>query len=853
MTEDDLSKRAVQPLAEVDRDDPIVAGLGRAIDPPSRSMQALQALGRSFRSLGRWGPETWITLAIVAGCVLFTFTQLSPSDIFSSSTPAGGDMGAHVWGPAYMRDHLLPSFRLTGWTPDWYAGFPAYQFYMVLPSLAIALLSFILPYGIAFKLIAVSGLLTLPIACWAFARLTRLPFPAPPLFAVAATAFLFDRSFSIYGGNIASTLAGEFAFSISLSFAILFLGFVGRGLETGRQRVIAPILLALTGLTHLIPLLFAIGGAIVWLLISLARKPGFLKRVWWLVCTGVVGSALVAWWLVPFYLQSGYMNDMGWEKKTNYVDLLFQRKILDPQLVNSPPIQWVLVLALLGVVMSLAWKRRGGLFLALLGSFTAIAVVVLPQGKLWNARLLPFWFLILYLLAALGVAELGRTIAALTSRDPDAPRRSVTIATALIAAFVGITALAMPLRAMPDTIALGPVKVDLGGVRADGRYHWMFLSTKESSFVPSWARWNFSGYEGKPAYPEYHDIVQTMDGLGQSNGCGRAMWEHEEQHDRYGTPMALMLLPFWTDGCIGSMEGLYFEASATTPFHFLNQDELSYGASNPQRDLPYVPGPADQTQFDLGVQHLQMLGVKYYMAITEQMISYGQENSSLKQVAASGPWVVFEVADSPLIEPLDNNPAVLTGVAPKKWLGAVTPWYLDPTAWNVWPASGGPESWQRIVEGETPTATPTTPVAVTNIVTGTDSISFDVTRAGSPVLVKASYFPNWEVSGAQGPWRVGPNLMVVVPTSNHVSMHFGMTTVDWSGWLITILGLVGLVLLWRAGPIAMPDAMPWRRPRPDPADGVDDEADGEHESDTEALSTTGVGDVGDVSLPSDSV
>ena len=39
--------------------------------------------------------------------------------------------------------------------------------------------------------------------------------------------------------------------------------------------------------------------------------------------------------------------------------------------------------------------------------------------------------------------------------------------------------------------------------------------------------------------------------------------------------MALMLLPHWTDGCIGSMEGLFFEASATTPFHFLTQVELS--------------------------------------------------------------------------------------------------------------------------------------------------------------------------------------------------------------------------------------------------------------------------------------
>ncbi|CAB4601333.1 unannotated protein [freshwater metagenome] len=822
MTEDDLSTRPVQPLAEADLDDPVVARLGREIDPPSRPAQAMHAAGRAVRSMGRWGPESWVTLAIVAGCVLFTFTQLSPSDIFSASTPAGGDMGAHVWGPAYMRDHLLPSFRLTGWTPDWYAGFPAYQFYMVLPSLAIALLSFILPYGLAFKLVAISGVLTLPIACWAFGRLTRLPFPVSPLLAVGATAFLFDRSFSIYGGNIASTLAGEFAFSISLSIAIVFLGVVGRGLETGRQRVIAPILLALTGLCHLIPFLFAIGGAIVWLAVSLARKPGFIKRVWWLACTGVVGVALMGWWLFPFYLRSGYMNDMGWEKKTNYLDLLFQRKTLDPQLVNSPPIQWVLVLALLGLVMSIAWKRRGGMFLAVLAGATAFAFVLLPQGKLWNARLLPFWYLSLYLLAAIGVAELGRTIASLLSPDPDTPRRSITIATAVVAALAGLTVLAMPLRAMPEKIALGPVKIELGGVQKDGQYHWLFLSTKESSFVPSWARWNFSGYEGKPAYPEYHDIVQTMGQLGETNGCGRAMWEHEEQHDRYGTPMALMLLPFWTDGCIGSMEGLFFEASSTTPYHFINQDELSFGASNAQRDLPYMPGAPDQAQFDLGVDHLQMLGVKYYMAITEQMITYGQANASLKQVAQSGPWIVFEVADSSVVEPLDNDPAVLTGVAPKHWLESVTPWYMDPTAWNVWPSSGGPKDWQRIAEGETPTANPTTPVAVTNTQIGRDTISFDVTKPGTPILVKVSYFPNWKVSGAEGPWRVGPNLMVVVPTSDHVTLSYGMTMVDWGSWFATILGVVGIVLLWRAGPLVFPAVVPWFRPRSSKGNASDD-------------------------------
>ena len=62
--------------------------------------------------------------------------------------------------------------------------------------------------------------------------------------------------------------------------------------------------------------------------------------------------------------------------------------------------------------------------------------------------------------------------------------------------------------------------------------------------------------------------------IGEEHGCGRSFWEYEKEINRYGTPMALMLLPHWTDGCIGSMEGLFFEASATTPFHFLTQVEL---------------------------------------------------------------------------------------------------------------------------------------------------------------------------------------------------------------------------------------------------------------------------------------
>ncbi|MCU0270885.1 MAG: hypothetical protein MUF83_19880 [Acidimicrobiales bacterium] len=801
--------------------------------------------GRLDRFVRWWTLERAVSAVVVAGCVLFTFLQLQPGLIFSDTTPAGGDMGAHVWAPAYLRDNLLSQGRLTGWTPDWYAGFPAFHFYMVPPSLAIALLSYVIPYGIAFKLVSVSGVLALPVAAWAFGRLSRMPFPAPPLFAVAAVLFLFDRSFSIYGGNIPSTLAGEFAFSISLPLALVYLGVLGRGLETGRHRALAAVLFALAGLNHLIPFIFAGVGTLVWL----AVRPGW-GRLRYVVTMGVVGGALTAWWTVPFFLRRGYLNDMGWERITRYSNYLWDRDKLDSQLVNHPDLRLALALAAVGLLLSLVFRRRAGLFLAVMAAVAALGFRYMPEGRLWNARLLPFYYLCVYMLAAVGVSEIGRLLAALFARDVRRPVRAVTAATALIGLAVGLVSVALPLRVLPG-----------GAVDESGAYAWGPLSTTDSSYIDDWARWNFIGYEGtwqpngydqpwyQKRYKDYHSIVTTMARLGEERGCGRAMWEHEEANNEYGTPMALMLLPFWTDGCIGSMEGLYFEASATTPYHFMNQDELSTAPSNAQRDLPYGPGAPTPLEFDRGVRHLQMLGVQYYLAISDRMQALADENPDLTRVAESDPWVVYEVADVALVAPLAYEPAVITGVptVARPWQDVAIDWYVDETRWDVPLAADGPESWQRLEVTEVPPAEPALPgadesteyevpepekrplpeIEVTAIETGDDRISFEVSEPGVPVLVKASYFPNWQVSGAEGPYRVTPNLMVVVPTDTRVELSYGWTAVDLGAWGLTLAGLVGLVVLWRLGPLELkpprrfwgvverPDLYP---PEPEPVD-----------------------------------
>jgi hypothetical protein len=277
------------------------------------------------------------------------------------------------------------------------------------------------------------------------------------------------------------------------------------------------------------------------------------------------------------------------------------------------------------------------------------------------------------------------------------------------------------------------------------------------------------------------------------------------------------MLSYFTDGCIGSMEGLYFEASGTTPFHFVNQAELSTKCSCAQRNLPY-----SGFDIDLGIKHLQMLGVRYYLTATAQATEAASKHTDLTEIASTDAWHIYEVRDSELVEPLANEPAVVTSeTTGADWVygqsnphtapadhpkadGPAMSWYKDPSRWDVYVAAEGPASWARVAPRDQPAVRPEPATVVSAITSSDDTISFDVDRVGTPVLVKASYFPNWQVDGADGPYRVAPNLMVVVPTSNHVRLHYGTTGYDKLGWLLTLVGIALAVLLARRPRMAMP-------------------------------------------------
>jgi hypothetical protein len=238
---------------------------------------------------------------------------------------------------------------------------------------------------------------------------------------------------------------------------------------------------------------------------------------------------------------------------------------------------------------------------------------------------------------------------------------------------------------------------------------------------------------------------------------------------------------------------------------------MSQQSSNPVRQLRY-----DNTNAALGVPYLQTLGVKYVMVYTEAARKQADLQPELTLVRSSGPWNIYSVAGSQLVEPLAYQLVVVdkrSGDPRERNLELGMSWFQHRDEWAAMPADDGPAEWQRIdvapdltrreddrvdiVQPVQPIeAVPLEPVTISNIDLGDQDLSFTVDKVGVPVLVKISYFPNWNVSGAEGPYRIAPNLMVVIPTDTEVHLTYGRSGLDVFAYLLTILG-IGMLVFWR--------------------------------------------------------
>ena len=196
--------------------------------------------------------------ALVANTLGVTFLN-------SPNWPTGGDSASHLLYAWLYADSLLQSGKVLPWLPEVFGGLPFLSYYFPLPFIVIALLSKLIGVASAFKWGAFLAAMLLPGAVFvASRRWLGMSWPAALFGGVGALAFLLHEQNSIWGGNLLSTLAGEFAYSYGLCLAVLTMiawlraVHIGprldrRGIARGGDRFLARFSAAAGRLFHRVP------------------------------------------------------------------------------------------------------------------------------------------------------------------------------------------------------------------------------------------------------------------------------------------------------------------------------------------------------------------------------------------------------------------------------------------------------------------------------------------------------------------------------------------------------------------------------------------------------------------------
>ncbi|HVR71382.1 MAG TPA: 6-pyruvoyl-tetrahydropterin synthase-related protein [Vicinamibacteria bacterium] len=467
-------------------------------------------------------------LVDVLGLALVTlaiFDYFPPALLLTPTVAAGGDTPCHYPTLVHFYEHLLPRLRLHGWYPGAYLGHPLLLYYFPLPFLAMSALAPATGLPVAFKLGTVIGVVLLPPLAYAALRLMDFRFPAPLLGAAAALVFLFVEENPIWGGTMASTLTGEFAYAYGIALAVLFLGLVYRAYARGGRLWIPALALAATAFAH--------GYAVLWAGLSAsfflygARRPARTLR--WLLALALAAFGLAAFWLLPLL--------GSWGSTTPYDDPWITVSLRN----LFPPLLWPLfAAALAGLVATLVWGRRAGgadrrlLFLAHAALVAACLAVAGPALGIIDVRFVPFAQLAL---AVLGAAALGLVVQALAASE--------------------LAALGLVLLAV---------------LHGDHR----------SRVLRHWIEWNYTGLEAKELWPAFSELATRLRG---GVGDPRVAVEYSSVHEKAGSIRMYETLPLFSGR--PTLEGVYNQASLQTHFVYYLASELGATSPNPFRSRNY--------------------------------------------------------------------------------------------------------------------------------------------------------------------------------------------------------------------------------------------------------------------------
>ncbi|UCG94996.1 MAG: hypothetical protein JSV92_03015, partial [archaeon] len=396
--------------------------------------------------------KTLANLLVFALIFAFLLSYFRPEVILSQTTTSGGDTGSHNYPAWFMKNHLLPQGKLIGWSPGWYAGLPMFQFYFALPYLLMALLSYGIGLQVSFKLVTILGSFLLPVCAFFSMKLMKFRFPVPVTAAVFTLPFLFMEANSMWGGNIPSTLAGEFSYSLSLALLVLFFGSLYRGIKDKKYWVLNGILLALVGLTHVYTLLLAVAVSVFFLLVR--NRKTFVENFKYLFLTFLLAFAIMGFWAIPLFSKILYRTHFNFVWKITGLDKVFP-EILVP----------FFFLAVLGFLLSLKNRDRRLWYLSFIIPVAGLFYLTGPGIGIVDIRFVPF---IQFFPMIIASYPIGEAVKKLRIRE-----------------LIPVIVILMTLIWVNDHV----------------------------TYLDDWIEWNYSGFESKGSYGQLKEITDYLSGM----------------------------------------------------------------------------------------------------------------------------------------------------------------------------------------------------------------------------------------------------------------------------------------------------------------------------------------------------
>lgn len=675
-------------------------------------------------------------LADTALVVLFaglTVAVLGINLLNSPNTPTGGDAGSHVlYAWEYSRS-LLFSGAILPWMPEVFAGFPFLSYYFPLPFMVIAILTKCIGFAPAFKWGCFAAAMLLPGAVHVVGRRwLALPWPAAILGALGSFAFLLHEQNSIWGGNLLSTLSGEFAYSYGLLFAVLAcLAWVRASVVPGGW-VIAALLEAATGFSHGFTLL-VVGFSTVLLFL----EAGDPRRTMGMLLRGhVLAFCLLGGWLWPMLEMHGFTipNDASYQ--------ISSWRELVPLSLRPVFLAGIVALPLCALIKPVRnaitpLQARAMRYLAGAAGLAGLAFVCGDRMGLANIRFFPMTWLFCAIISGWSIGFL------ISGLSPSRNRITVTATWLLTAAL------------------------------AVGMLGWLAQTVRSA---PDWSLWNHAGLESKP---QWHNLSKLFPAMKGSLWSPRLVFEHDPANSDLGSTRTLEALSLFIGGR-PVLEGLYMESALTGPAIYQVQSEISEHPSSPLARFP--SGSLDPA---FAAEHMRFLHADTILLRSAAAKSAVERSGLFLKLAESSPFALYRLHRFPshlaevVTQPIATRPL-------KGWMDDAYGWFRIRSRFN---------SYLPVYGAGGDLAPATAAVAVREIQLERHRLHFETDAIGKPHLIKMTWNPRWQLRSAGKLYVATPGFMLVVPQEKDIILEYGHTPIGFAGMAATGISLLTLLFL----------------------------------------------------------